>query len=70
LARILALRELGWKSSQIAEQLNVERFRTPRGAAITALNMRKLLSRAAVSTSNGLTAEAEEASANLLGSSG
>jgi hypothetical protein len=45
LARISELRELGWNSNRIAEQLNVEGFYTPRGAAITALNVRKLLSR-------------------------
>jgi hypothetical protein len=73
LARISELRELGWKSNRIAEQLNVEGFYTPRGAAITALNVRKLLSRTVSSRGTGLAAEGKGASANglnLLSSSG
>jgi DNA invertase Pin-like site-specific DNA recombinase len=45
LSRIAVLRSLDWKSRRIAAQLTEEGFQNPSGKAITATNVRQLLSR-------------------------
>lgn len=54
MARLATLVASRWTSPRIAEQLNAEGFHAPRGTAITAANVRQLISRRASSKTSRL----------------